>query len=100
MIGFSLGARIVFSVGDRIVFSLGARIVFSYQRASHFLCRRNHIDSVLVSVLVSSVLDRGFEPLVISNKRIYNWHFVFLRYARNIKWKQRLVDSDQNNVSE
>ena len=92
MIGFSLGARIVFSVG--------ARIVFSYQRAWHSLCRRNHIDGVLVSVLVSSVLDRGFEPLVISNKRIYNCHFVFLRYVRNIKWKQRLVGSDQNNVSE
>ena len=61
----------------------------------------NHIGGVMLSVLVSSAVDHGFEPLVRLNQRLLNWYLLLLRLACSIKEKeQRLVGSwNQNNVS-
>ena len=54
----------------------------------------NRIGSVMVSVLVSNVVDRGFESRSSQTKRLYNWYLWLLREAHSIKEKeQRLVGS-------
>jgi hypothetical protein len=62
--------------------------------------KNNRIDGVMVSVLGSSPVDRGFEPRS-SQTKDYNWYLLFsakhaaLR-SKSIDWLAR----NQNNVSE
>ena len=55
--------------------------------------RENHIGGVMISVLASSAVDRGFEPRS-GKTRLSNWCLLLLRKGGNIKEKeQRLVGS-------
>ena len=40
---------------------------------------RNYIGDVMVSVLASNAIDRGFEPPIGSNQRLLNWYLLLLR---------------------
>ena len=56
--------------------------------------RENHIGGVMISVLASSAVDRGFEPRS-GKTRLSNWCLLLLRKGGSIKEKeQRLFGSE------
>jgi hypothetical protein len=55
----------------------------------------NSMSDIMVSVLASSVVDRGFKPRSGQNQKLSNWYVLLLRLAHNIKKKeQRLAGSE------
>jgi len=66
-----------------------------------FLFRRNRIGGVIISVLASSAVDRGFEPRSGQTKtnKIGNYFFSVKHAALRSKSKDWLA-RNQNNVSE
>ena len=68
---------------------------------SHFSYKHNRIDGVIFSVLASSVVDRGFEPMS-GQTKYYNigiWCFFAKQAALRRKNKDLLV-RNQDNVSD
>ena len=68
--------------------SWGERLLFLLVILVEFLTI-NRIGGVMISVLASSAVDRGFG----SNQRLWNWYLLFLRKARIISftWNQDYV---------
>jgi hypothetical protein len=63
----------------------------------------SHFSGVMVSVLVSSAVDRGFEPSVGGRIKQKTIHFVFVASPLNMQHQGESKDGlarNQNNVSE
>ena len=53
------------------------------------------IDFVMVSMLIGSAVDRGFNPWL-GQTKLLNWYWLLLRKACSIKEKEQGLDSSES----